>query len=172
MGGEILIEFESKGSLVGPSGCTRAEAAARLGHPLFEGAPCNLLSVRGSVPSMTEIIEVNESSFETEVLGSSLPVLVDFFAPWCGPCKMLAPVLSQLALEFEGKIRFAKVDVDEAPGIAAAHNITGVPTLMLFLGGKKIKQVVGLTSPKALRGLLENATSVEAAAVPNSSATK
>jgi thioredoxin 1 len=78
---------------------------------------------------------------------------------------MLAPVLSQLALEFEGKIQFARVDVDEAPGIGAAYNITSVPTLMLFLEGRKVKQVVGLVPAKALRSLLQEVTPADATAV-------
>ena len=116
---------------------------------------------------MKELTELNESSFQSEVLESSLPVLVDFYAPWCGPCKMLAPILAQLALEVQGRVKFAKLNVDEAPGVAARYNVTGVPTLILFSDGKKKSQMVGLASTKALKTLLESATSTGAAVAPN-----
>ena len=128
---------------------------------------CNFLSVRGSVEGMKELTELNESSFQSEVLESNLPVLVDFYAPWCGPCKMLAPILAQLALEFQGRVKIAKLNVDEAPGVAARYNVTGVPTLILFSDGKEKSQMVGLASTKALKTLLESATSTGAAVASN-----
>ena len=116
---------------------------------------------------MKELTELNESSFQSEVLESSLPVLVDFYAPWCGPCKMLAPILAQLSLEFQGRVKVAKLNVDDAPGVAARYNVTGVPTLILFSDGKEKSQMVGLVSTKALKTLLESATSTGAAVAPN-----
>jgi thioredoxin 1 len=104
---------------------------------------------------MKNIIELTESNFDPEVLQAPGPVLVDFYAPWCGPCKMLAPLLEQLAGEFAGRVKFAKLNVDEAPEPAGQYNITGVPTLMLFRGGKVIDRVVGLSSLRALKALLE-----------------
>jgi len=115
---------------------------------------------------MKELTELNESSFESEVLESSLPVLVDFYAPWCGPCKMLAPILAQLALEFQGRVKIAKLNVDEAPGLAARYKVTGVPTLILFSDGKEKSQMVGLASTKALKALLESATATGAVVAP------
>ena len=85
------------------------------------------------------------------MLKAAGPVLVDFYAPWCGPCKMLAPLLEQLAGEFDGRVKFAKLNVDDAPELAGHYDITGVPTLMLFRGGNVIDQMVGLASPGLIK---------------------
>ena len=106
---------------------------------------------------MKTIVELNETSFETEVLQAAGPVLVDFYAPWCGPCKMLAPFLEQLAIELAGKMKFAKLNVDDALALAQHYDITGVPTLMLFRGGQPVDQMVGLNSPNLLKQWLEKA---------------
>jgi thioredoxin 1 len=98
--------------------------------------------------------ELNERTFATEVMQAAQPVLVDFYATWCGPCRMLAPVLEQLAGEFAGRVKFAKVDVDRAPGLAAQYQITGVPTLLLFQNGRVVDEVVGLAPLGALRARL------------------
>jgi thioredoxin 1 len=100
---------------------------------------------------------LTEGTFENAVVQVANPVLVDFYAQWCGPCKMLAPVLEQLAGEMGDRVKFAKLDVDEAPGLAARFGITGVPTLMLFRGGKVVDQMVGAASPRALKAWLEKA---------------
>ncbi len=114
---------------------------------------------------MKNIIELSEQSFEREVLKAALPVVVDFYAPWCGPCKMLAPLLEQVAGEFQGRIRFGKVNVDDAPQLAGALQITGVPTLALFRGGQLADTKVGLLSPRMLKAWLEEASPVGAAPV-------
>jgi len=106
---------------------------------------------------MKNIIELNETNFEPEVLRAEGPVLVDFYAPWCGPCKMLAPILENLAGEFGGRVKFARLDVDDAPELAGRYDITGVPTLMLFRDGRVTDRLVGLRSPRTLQAMLEKA---------------
>ena len=93
---------------------------------------------------MKEVSELTEASFETEVLQAKVPVVVDFYAVWCGPCKMLAPLFEQLAAEFAGRIKFTRVNVVQAPNLAAEYQITGVPTLALFRDGQPVDALVGL----------------------------
>ncbi len=100
---------------------------------------------------MKNIIELTEDGFENEVLRTPGLVLVDFYAPWCGPCKMLAPFLDQLAEEFAGRVKFAKLNVDATPELAGQYNITGVPTLLLFRDGQPLDNVVGMAPPQALK---------------------
>jgi thioredoxin 1 len=104
---------------------------------------------------MKNITELTEINFEPDVLKSGNPVLVDFYAPWCGPCKMLAPLLEQYANEFAGKVKFAKLNVDDAGELAMRYGITGVPTLMLFRNGEAVDQVVGFPGPRALKAWLD-----------------
>ena len=96
---------------------------------------------------MSEII-LNENNFESEVLNSDIPVLVDFWATWCGPCKMLAPTIEKIAEEKEGIIKVCKLDVDEAPALAAQFGISSIPTLKVFVNGAVINTSVGV-QPKA-----------------------
>lgn len=113
---------------------------------------------------MKNIIELTEANFEQEVLKAEGPVLVDFYAPWCGPCKMLAPLLEQLAGELAGKLKFAKLNVDDAPELAADHEITGVPTLMLFRGGNVVDRIAGFPGPRALKAWLDKAAGLAVSA--------
>lgn len=92
---------------------------------------------------MANIPEVNETTFSDEVLTSQEPVLVDFSAVWCGPCKQLDPIVEQLSKEWGGKIKVVKLDVDNSPNIAIQFQVMGVPTLMLFIGGKSKERIVG-----------------------------
>jgi thioredoxin 1 len=104
---------------------------------------------------MSKANEIEPQNFNSEVLQAPTPVLVDFYAPWCGPCKMLGPILDSLAAEFAGRVGFAKVNVDAAPELAQQYQITGVPTLMLFQAGQVEETIVGLASARALRALLD-----------------
>ncbi|HVK66392.1 MAG TPA: thioredoxin [Polyangium sp.] len=96
----------------------------------------------------------NEQNFESEVLNSDVPVLVDFTATWCGPCKLLAPIVDKVADEFEGKALVGKLDIDESPKVAAKYGIRSVPTVMVFKGGAKAGTHVGLTNRDNLVKLL------------------
>jgi len=99
---------------------------------------------------MAEIIEISKSLFETEVVKSSLPVLVDFWAPWCRPCTMIAPVLKELAEEQISRLKVVKVNVDEHPGLASRFNVRGIPTLILFKGGQVAHSITGAVSKQVL----------------------
>ena len=99
--------------------------------------------------------ELTDANFEAEVLKSNVPVLVDFTATWCGPCKQLAPVVDKIADENVGKYKVAKVDIDECPTIASKYRIKGVPTVMVFKGGEVKGQHVGVTNKETLLKLLE-----------------
>jgi thioredoxin 1 len=100
------------------------------------------------------VLELNDSTFDSAVT-SSAALLVDFWAPWCGPCRMIAPVIEELGKELAGKVTVAKVNVDEAPGIAAAHNVTSIPTLIIFKNGQLVDRSTGLASKAALLAKLQ-----------------
>ncbi|MCK4575307.1 thioredoxin [candidate division WOR-3 bacterium] len=85
----------------------------------------------------------SKDEFDNEVLKSEVPVLVDFWAPWCGPCQMVSPVIEELAEDYSGKIKVCKMNVDEVPSIAQTYNVMSIPTIALFKGGKMVEQVIG-----------------------------
>jgi thioredoxin 1 len=105
---------------------------------------------------MNEPININEASFEKAVLQSPIPVLVDFWAPWCGPCKMIAPLLDEIARESEGRFRIAKVNIDDDPVLMQRFNVRAVPTLLFFNGGELRDQLVGGGPKKAIVEKLAN----------------
>ena len=103
--------------------------------------------------------EITDQNFEEEVLKSTEPVLVDFWAEWCMPCRALAPVLDELATEFQGKVRFAKVNVDECSEVPAKFGIRGIPTLILFQAGKKVNELVGNQPKEKIKTMLTKVVS-------------
>jgi len=105
--------------------------------------------------NMKPTIEINETNFETEVLNSAQPVLVDFWAEWCGPCKMLAPVLDEIAVEQTGRVKVAKVNIDHNPALAARFGIQSIPTLLYFAKGEVRNQTIGVAGKKAITTQLE-----------------
>ena len=100
------------------------------------------------------VLEINDLNFDTEVLSSSVPFLLDFSATWCGPCKALAPVVDKVADEFKGKVKVGKLDIDDSPGVASKFGIRGVPTVVVFKGGKESGRHVGVTNKETLLKLL------------------
>ena len=103
---------------------------------------------------MAEIV-VTKENFETEVLSSELPVLVDFWADWCGPCRMVAPILEEMARDLEGKIKVGKVNVDEQGELAAMFGVSSIPTMIVFKDGKAVKGSVGARPRAQIEALLE-----------------
>jgi thioredoxin 1 len=94
------------------------------------------------------MLEVNDQNFESEILQSDIPALIDFWAPWCGPCRMIAPVVEELAQQYAGKVKVAKLNVDEAPETPTRYGVRGIPTVILFKGGQDVEKIVG-AAPKA-----------------------
>ena len=99
-------------------------------------------------------VKVNDGNFESEVLKSDIPVLVDFWAPWCGPCHMVGPIVEELAKEYEGKVKVAKINVDESPQASADYGIMSIPTLAVFKESKIVKKEIGALSKSQLVSMI------------------
>lgn len=106
---------------------------------------------------MGKVVELSDQNFQTEVLQSSQPVLVDFWAPWCGPCRMITPVVEQLADENAASLKVAKVNIDESPNIAASLGISSIPTIMIFKNGQVVDRFVGVQPKTRLQNAIEEA---------------
>lgn len=103
------------------------------------------------------VVQVTDDDFEAQVLKADLPCLVDFWAPWCGPCKAIGPVISELAQEYDGKVRIVKMNVDESPATPGKYGIRAIPTLILFKGGDILDQVTGAVGKAQLAAMLDKA---------------
>lgn len=106
---------------------------------------------------MANVTEFTESNFAQEVLQSSEPVLVDFWAPWCAPCRMIGPVIDELASEYRGAVKIGKVNIDDNPGPAQSYNVMNIPTLLLFKGGEVVERFVGVQPKAKLQKALDEA---------------
>lgn len=104
---------------------------------------------------MSEVVHATDASFESEVLQSDIPVVLDFWAPWCGPCKMIAPILDEVAVELDGKVKVVKINVDENQQVAAKFGVRSIPTLVVFKEGKPAATQVGALPKNQLISLIE-----------------
>ncbi|RMG09630.1 MAG: thioredoxin [Cyanobacteria bacterium J055] len=104
---------------------------------------------------MSAAAQVTDASFDKDVLESEIPVLVDFWAPWCGPCRMDAPVVEEIAQQYDGQLKVVKVNTDENPAVASKYGIRSIPTLMIFKGGQRVDMVVGAVPKTTLAQTLE-----------------
>jgi thioredoxin 1 len=108
---------------------------------------------------MNQPVEIEETKFEENVIKAALPVLVDFWAPWCGPCRMVAPVVEELAKEYEGKVSFVKINVDNNQKVASKYGVMSIPTLILFINGQPVANIVGYRPKPELKKSLDTALS-------------
>ena len=104
---------------------------------------------------MAKPVEVNEKSFDSQVLKADTPVLVDFWAPWCGPCRRVAPIVEELAEEYDGLVDFTKLNTDENPSIASRYSVFSIPTLIVFKNGQPVEQIVGFKPKGELKKHIE-----------------
>ncbi len=104
---------------------------------------------------MSAAEQVTDANFKQEVLDSVIPVLVDFWAPWCGPCRMVAPVVDEIAQQYEGQVKVVKLNTDENPAVASQYGIRSIPTLMIFKGGQRVDMVVGAVPKNNLAVTIE-----------------
>lgn len=104
---------------------------------------------------MGNVLEISDGTFEAEVKKSEIPVLVDFWAPWCGPCRSIAPIVEELAEEYQGKLKVVKVNTDENIKTAQEYRISGIPSLLIFKNGEAVEQMVGVHKKSTLAGMID-----------------
>lgn len=126
---------------------------------MFISCPSHVLGMMTKDSTRGKVIHLNNGEFETEVLKSNVPVLVDFYADWCGPCHAIAPTIEALSNEFEGKVKFVKVDVDSNQDVASSYEIMSIPTIMLFENGKVEDSIVGAYPATVYKQHIERALS-------------
>jgi len=102
------------------------------------------------------VVELTDANWESEVINSSVPVLVDFWAPWCGPCRIIAPIVEKLASEFNGQVKVGKLNTDDNPGVSMRYGIRAIPTIMMFKGGEVVDTRVGVQPEDSLRKMIKN----------------
>ena len=126
---------------------------------MFISCPSHVLGMMTKDSTRGKVIHLNNGEFETEVLKSNVPVLVDFYADWCGPCHAIEPTIEALSNEFEGKVKFVKVDVDSNQEVASSYEIMSIPTIMLFENGKVEDSIVGAYPATVYKQHIERALS-------------
>ncbi len=104
---------------------------------------------------MSALPDVSQATFQSDVLASEQPVLVDFWAPWCGPCKMLAPVVEKVAATYAGRMKFVKLNTDDNPNLSGNYHVSGIPCLILFKGGQAVDRIVGFVNEKTIASMLD-----------------
>lgn len=104
---------------------------------------------------MANTVEITDANFEAEVKQSNIPVLLDFWAPWCNPCKMIVPMIERLSIEFAGKIKIGKMDIDANPNIPSTFGVRSIPTLLFFKNGQMVEQVVGVIPEAQIKKVIE-----------------
>jgi thioredoxin 1 len=105
-----------------------------------------------------DVVTLEDGTFDNEVLKSEIPVLVDFWATWCGPCKAIAPVVEQIAVDFKGKVKVGKMDIDKHQGVAQKYNVRSIPTLLVFKGGKVVDTVIGADRTRIIESVKKAAS--------------
>jgi len=151
-------------AVASPSATTKlsSKVSLRNSRTRLRRTPCQSRAARRNVAVNAEVTNgngsatvVTDATFEAEVLKSDIPVLVDFWAPWCGPCRMIAPLIDQLAEEYSGKLKAVKLNTDESPSVATEYGIRSIPTVMIFKGGQKLDTVIGAVPKSTLTGTIE-----------------
>jgi thioredoxin 1 len=120
-----------------------------------EGMETDIASVQPRSIILSDLTNVDQNNFQQEVLQAAGPVLVDFWAPWCGPCRMVAPVVDKVAQAYQGRLKVVKLNTDESPSIAGKYEVSGIPALILFKSGEPVDRIVGYVPEKQLASMVE-----------------